>query len=142
MDKKHVVVVEDDPIALKSLSLILRDLFKITKFMSAEDALEFIKANAENIDIVITDNSLPGIDGWALSYHLKRFLKFKHIFVIMQSGKQSRYLKLMKYIDAFLEKPYKRQELIDILAKIEPKCLQKTTPTLMDTCPERITAPL
>ena len=112
---QRVVLVEDDAANVTAIKTLLQDFYHLKIFFNAEDALKYIKKNAEKVDIVLTDNELPRMNGWNLAYEIKRRPKLGHLPVVMQSGKQSKYLKYTKYIDKFLEKPYKRDDLMSVL---------------------------
>lgn len=66
-----VAVVDDDRIyqftATKSLQLT-QSVNEILPFLAAEEALDFLKANAENVsllpDFIFLDINMPVMDGW------------------------------------------------------------------------------
>jgi DNA-binding NarL/FixJ family response regulator len=71
----RLVIVEDDPLLLENLTLLLRGEAGITvtgAFQSAEDAIKGIKRAAP--DVMITDIGLPGMSGIDLIKKAKEVL--------------------------------------------------------------------
>ncbi|WP_164084760.1 response regulator [Alteromonas flava] len=59
IDGRHIVVVDDDVEILEVTKLLLKsDGARVSEFSNAEEALNFISGNADNIDIVMTDQSM------------------------------------------------------------------------------------
>lgn len=68
--KANVLLVDDEPNALKVLSAILREeSYNIYQADRVDKAQEIV--SVENIDTVITDLKMPGKDGLYLFHHLK-----------------------------------------------------------------------
>ncbi|RJQ46012.1 MAG: sigma-54-dependent Fis family transcriptional regulator, partial [Nitrospiraceae bacterium] len=68
--KGNVLLVDDEPNALKVLSAILKeDSYNVYQAAGVDQAQEI--AASENIDAVITDLKMPGKDGLCLFNHLK-----------------------------------------------------------------------
>ena len=59
--ERKIVIIEDDRTIQKTLSLILKDKYKIAVYSKGEEALKEI--NTDPIDLIITDYKLPGING-------------------------------------------------------------------------------
>ena len=68
--KRRLLLVEDDEVFMRPL---LRTLelkgYEVLPVTSGEEALESIKA--EDVDVVLTDRRLPGMDGVELVRHIK-----------------------------------------------------------------------
>jgi DNA-binding response OmpR family regulator len=69
--KKKILVVEDDPIALKTLGRILEESsYKVICASNGEEAVR--KANQEELDVVLLDTRLPKMDGYAVCREIKK----------------------------------------------------------------------
>lgn len=69
MDNPKILIVDDEPNALRVLSAILEDVsFDVYKADNFERAIKIF--SSENIDAVITDLRMPGKDGMDLFNHL------------------------------------------------------------------------
>jgi len=61
-NEKNILLVDDEKILLKITTRILENAgFNVFGFDSAEKAIETL--NEENIDLIITDQNMPGIKG-------------------------------------------------------------------------------
>ena len=65
-----ILVVEDHPLNRKLVRDILQFQFEVEEAVSAEDALERLKAGRAP-DLILMDVQLPGMDGLALTRRLK-----------------------------------------------------------------------
>ncbi|MDI3323142.1 EAL domain-containing protein [Pontibacterium granulatum] len=65
MKPEHILVVDDEEFALKTVSFILRSMgFEhIETVDNAMDALSVIAARGDSIDLVLTDLNMPGMNG-------------------------------------------------------------------------------
>ncbi|MEM7611275.1 MAG: response regulator [Pseudomonadota bacterium] len=62
--KQHIVFVDDMPQLLQIAEAMLERLgFRVTGFVSSSKALEFLQANLADVDLVITDQSMPDMTG-------------------------------------------------------------------------------
>jgi len=64
----HILVVEDQPVQCVLLQRMLshnRDRWEIDMALSARDALDMLRG--DRYDLLVTDLSLPGVDGITLS---------------------------------------------------------------------------
>jgi len=78
-----IVIVDDHQMFLDGIKSLLKKEKKIHfvyESLNAEDALEFIRKN-NNIDILITDISMPGMSGTELTKIIKH--QFPHIKVLV-----------------------------------------------------------
>jgi DNA-binding response OmpR family regulator len=64
-----IVLVDDDAPILKLMATILEmEGFKVHSFSNGEDSLEFIRKNADSIDLLVTDIRMPGMNGKELAF--------------------------------------------------------------------------
>jgi len=67
-NKGNILIVDDEPNALKVLSAILSDAgYSVTEAMDAKTAIQ--KVCRADIDVVITDLKMPGMNGVELFEH-------------------------------------------------------------------------
>ena len=118
--KKHIVLIEDDGRCVRGIVLALLSQYQITTFDKTETAMDFLVANAGNVDLIITDNHLENseMDGWQMVAQLKITESLKHIPIIMQSGSNGITDNTKAKLAAFLTKPYGREELVSTVKKI------------------------
>ena len=60
-DKKHILVVDDEPIILRSIKVWLGDDFHLSLVSSGEMALQFLDMHP--VDLVLLDYKMPTMDG-------------------------------------------------------------------------------
>jgi len=65
--KDFILLVDDDATILSTSKLMLEALgFEVNAMDSAKEALEFVSDNLTNIDLLLTDLSMPEMDGQQL----------------------------------------------------------------------------
>lgn len=111
IEKKHektqILVVEDNEDLLNFITTELAPFYNILKADNGENALKII--HNENIQLVISDVSMPVMDGIMLCREIKQNLETSHIPVILLTAKNS--LKsqidgLEVGADAYIAKPF------------------------------------
>lgn len=88
-DKINIIIVDDHPIVLEGLKIMLKNepLFHISEsFTAGEGILDFVKLN--DIDIVLLDITLPDISGIELCKEIKKVSQ--NTSVIMFSNRSER----------------------------------------------------
>lgn len=60
-DKKHVLIIDDDPVMLKTLKLYLEDEYHIATALSGKIALKFLEK--KDTDLILLDYEMPTMDG-------------------------------------------------------------------------------
>ncbi len=114
MNKKRVLVVDDDQDLIKMLKLRLEA--EGFEFMSAEDGETMLKVmNTKKPDVVVLDIMLPRVDGYTALREMRKKEEFKDIPVIVLSAKEKRKvgdLFALEEIAFFVEKPYETRDLM------------------------------
>jgi len=105
--KPQILVVEDNEDLLNFITTELASLYTILKANNGENALKII--HNENIQLVISDVSMPVMDGITMCKNIKTNLETSHIPVILLTAKNS--LKsqidgLEVGADAYIAKPF------------------------------------
>jgi CheY-like chemotaxis protein len=85
LDSVTVLVVDDDPLVLMNTSAMLEDLgHEVLEATTAEQALRVLRRSADDIDLVITDQMMPGMTGTQLIEALQA--EHVDVPVILASG--------------------------------------------------------
>jgi CheY-like chemotaxis protein len=70
---ERILFVDDEEMLANIGSILLESLgYKVTKKVAAPEALDTFRANPENFDLVITDQTMPDLTGVELSTELLR----------------------------------------------------------------------
>ncbi len=86
MVKEKILVVDDEEDIVELVCYnLMRDGYKVISAFSGEKAIA--KAGSENIDLMILDLMLPGIDGLEVTRELKSKSETRNIPVIMLTAK-------------------------------------------------------
>lgn len=115
----HILLVDDEPLIrrLAERTLIAAG-HRVTLAEDAEAALEALPEGAEPPDLLLTDISMPGMDGVELAHRLQQ--RFPALRVLLASGYSERLLGLD--LDAarlrLLAKPYRSAELTEAVAAL------------------------
>ena len=110
--KKRLLIVDDDPLNLRTFKTILKEQFITDCAANGEEALK--KAARFKPDILLLDILMPGINGYEICTRIKSGVKKKQIKVVLVSGLTSVRMRLKGYkagADAFIRKPVGLKEL-------------------------------
>lgn len=114
--ERPVLVVEDDPLAAKLLTLhLLRAGYRVACARGGEEALRLA---VEQRPLAITlDLMLPDRDGWEVLTQLKRSAQTRDIPVVIISVLEGQALARRLGAAAFLVKPVERAALLQALGQ-------------------------
>lgn len=121
LNRKRIVVIDDNEAALKVLCQMLNRLGHISIGMSdPEQALKLIEREIESIDLVVTDYSMPNMDGLEVVKSCSE--KFSNLPVVICSGYgepvlETSELRVWKSVRS-LQKPFSLSALSELLAEI------------------------
>lgn len=109
--KKRILVIEDNPMIVKSLEFKLtKDGYDITVALDGRAALEIIDNN--DFDLVITDLMLPFITGTQLIEHIKKVKPSLAIIVLSTATQEDIIMDAFNMgVDDFVTKPFSPNEL-------------------------------
>jgi len=116
--KKILVVDDDDEIRLL-ISRVLREKgYEVFDASKGNEALQ--KVRIDNLNMIILDAMLPEVHGFDICRKIKKSSKYGHIPVIMISAiyrgwRYAQDLKESYGVDAFIEKPFKIGELVEMV---------------------------
>jgi OmpR family response regulator RpaB len=114
MDKKKILVVDDEPGILKVTSIRLEKLgYNVLTAVDGKEALDTIRS--ENPDLVLLDLVMPFMNGAEVCEQIKNDEKLKHIPIILftASGSGAMTAEKIKKIgaDDYIVKPFEPEEL-------------------------------
>ena len=117
-----VLLVEDDRSVRRYLEVTLqRSGFRV---VTAEDGLEAMKlALSTQFDVVVTDAVMPNLSGQELARFLRSNQKLSHLPIVLLTGQENKEAAntTENFIDVFLYKPVKAEELKNCLASLLQK---------------------
>jgi DNA-binding response OmpR family regulator len=119
MQKSKTVLFVEDDIALRDLLSTVLELGGYDSIPLADGSELMLRATSDTPSLVILDCGLPGIDGVELCKTLKQTASTSHIPVILLTGRTADHDRrriLEAGADAFLAKPFERQELLSTIA--------------------------
>jgi DNA-binding NtrC family response regulator len=117
MNRKHVLIVDDDLNLLRSMAFILEAAgFEVSAGRNGREALEMIRSAAGRppLDLLITDIQMPGLTGLQLIEEVRRVSPSLPILVITAfgDGKLQRDL-TEKGCPHYLDKPFDEEKLLE-----------------------------
>lgn len=108
-----ILLVEDEPVNMQLLKVILGDKkYRLLEAVTGEDAVKLVETHPE-INLVLMDVKLPGIDGWEATRRIKKLRP--GLPVIAQTAyafAQDARMAKQAGCDDYLAKPVKREELL------------------------------
>ncbi len=113
MLKHRILTVDDDPDILDVLSLTLSEFYEVIQAPNGQAGLKMAQTQSPNL--VITDYSMPVMDGRQLCLALKKDVLLRHIPVIMLTGKgemQDKVGGIDAGADDYIVKPFEPTELL------------------------------
>jgi two-component system response regulator AtoC len=118
---RSILVVDDDPAMRHLLSVILADHgWEARAVGNAQDALREIEAR--DLDLVLTDVRMPGMDGLALLREIQRLHPELTVIVMSAYGAQDSAIEAMKAgAYDYVSKPFRRDEVVLVLRKAEER---------------------
>lgn len=117
----RVVLVDDDALLRESVALVLSGLCETIGLSSGSDLEDFLE-NA-HADLLILDVNMPGPDGFELCRRLRSRPRWRSLPVLFLTGRggdiaYERFLAVQG--DAYLTKPFKRDELVETVIRLLP----------------------
>ncbi|MFD0795116.1 two-component regulator propeller domain-containing protein [Mucilaginibacter litoreus] len=110
--KPIILLVDDNPEILDFIADELSEKYAVVKALNGQEALDMIEI--ENVQLVISDVMMPGIDGFELCRLIKTNFDHSHVPIILLTAKntlQSKMEGLEVGADAYIEKPFSPEHL-------------------------------
>ncbi|MTI81381.1 MAG: response regulator transcription factor [Firmicutes bacterium] len=106
-----ILIADDDPRILNVVKLYLEaEDYQVIDVESGENALEII--DNRDVDLVLLDLMLPGIDGWTICKHIRKNSKLPVIMLTAKGEENDRILGLELGADDYIVKPFSPRELV------------------------------
>ena len=111
MDKKHILIVDDDPAILRLLSTNLKARgYEVTAATDGEEALEAVQK--EFIDLIVLDIMMPKVDGVEVCRRIREWSDIP-IIILSARGDENDKVKCLELgADDYLTKPFGIAELM------------------------------
>jgi len=123
MDKKKILLVEDEKVLMETVTLRLED--NGYEVISAYDGFKGLeKAKKEKPDLIILDLMLPKMDGYKVCGLLKADTRYNKIPIIMFTARaQESDKKMGKEVgaNAYITKPFEPQLLLEKIRELLKK---------------------
>lgn len=114
MNNINVLLVDDEPLLLKSAALCLKDDFNIFKAAHGMEAWDILKA--QDIGCLVTDLSMPVLNGTGLIEKIREAkYDVKTIMVTGSADLMTPELCARLEVDLVLPKPYEMANLIEVI---------------------------
>lgn len=111
--KRNILFVEDNEDLRELLSEMLREYYNVKEVTNGLEALKRLEEG--NIDLVLTDIMMPGMNGIELSKKIKENIDSSHIPVVIltaKTGEENQIEGLYSGADLYLRKPVNKQILL------------------------------
>ena len=120
MKKINIAIVDDHSLFLEGLSSILKDVDNFKILITASSAKELLnQPNLATIDVLISDISMPEMDGIALSQIIKKqFPTIKILIVSMHEEIQIIKALIKMKIDGYLFKNADKELLVSAITSV------------------------
>lgn len=113
-----VLIVEDESESRKAMSLALRRKgYSVEDFSNGAEAIEFIQTHGADLDLVITDLRMPGVDGLQVLKAAKQAREDLNVILVTAFGSVDSAVEAMKLgADDYLTKPV---DLFEFRARVQ-----------------------
>lgn len=114
---KKILVIEDERDIADLVKLVLEttSLYEVTTVLEPEKAYD--TAIAYRPDAILLDLSMPKMDGWAVFDLIRRDASFSSVPIAILTARSQDFDEMIilhvKRADAYITKPFGKQELID-----------------------------
>lgn len=121
------VVVDDNGRTLELLGDLLEmmDCAEVLRFSSGADAVDALAAAPEDIQLVVTDLEMPGMDGVELCRNVRRLAPHAKVLLVSGNHNVTELQALLWGFDRFLAKPFSASALLETLASVGVSSAQK-----------------
>ncbi len=124
-DKDYLLIVEDNRDLLYVMQEVLSRHYNVCVATNGLEALDII--HDENIRIIISDISMPKMDGIELCRRVKQDINTSHLVFVMLTASISSQSQIEAYnagADAYVTKPFETDVLISLLAHLKEQHLR------------------
>jgi len=124
IEKAKIMILDDEPEALEQYRLLFEtaDIYDIMDFTKPAKALEYFSDSDNPVpDIIISDVSMPGMDGYEFGEEVRMNSRLVHIPFLFLTGKNTGHrdkIKARMISPHFFEKDRNKQELLSYVQSI------------------------
>ena len=112
--KKHILVVDDDPMQLIQIKGLLKEFYEVTLVNSGDNAIRFL--NKHSVDLILLDYIMPDKNGPDVLSEIRTYSEFRKIPVIFLTGVTEKDVVIKTIVelkpDGYVVKPSKKSELV------------------------------
>lgn len=117
MEKKHILMVDDDPMILRFMSANLRARgYEVTTAEDGESALKLVRDCSP--DLVILDILMPGIDGFEVCRRLREWSSVPILVLTAIGETTARWQLIQLGASDYMAKPFDIGELLKRVHKL------------------------
>ncbi len=126
MDKKCILIVDDDPAILRLLSANLKARgYEVVTSTNGEECLETVQANF--VDLIILDLMMPRVDGLEVCRRIREWSDVPIIILSARGNENDKVKCLESGADDYLTKPF---GIAELLARIKTAFRHRGDPTV------------
>ncbi len=115
MSDKRVLVVDDEPFILRSLSFVLqKEGFPVSEATNGEEALD--KIRSEHPAVILLDVMMPKKNGFEVLEEVKNdpALKSSYVIMLTAKGQESDRVKGLNLgVDEYMTKPFSPMKIVE-----------------------------
>jgi CheY-like chemotaxis protein len=115
MQKGNVLLVDDDPVLLRLLQMMLEDEEYHVHTALGDSALS--AARTLRPDVILLDVRMPGIGGVGISHLLRNHVQTRHIPIVVMTSDLARAIREGMIADEWLAKPLDIERLYEGVAR-------------------------
>jgi signal transduction histidine kinase len=117
----HILIVDDEPTQLQSLKIGLSAKgYTVGEALNVRAALEYLENASQDIDLILADYLMPGLNGFELFERVKSLDPDVSLIMMTAYGKKELVMKALRSgCDGFIEKPFTMQELSEEIRRVE-----------------------
>ncbi len=118
MNKKRIMIVDDEPITIKMCEFILKtNEYDVVSAMSGRQCLDYLR-NSDNppVDLIVLDIEMPILNGFNTLSSIRQAESLKHIpvmFLTATATQETVKEAIRLGVNSYLKKPFLPNELID-----------------------------
>jgi len=126
MEKKHILVVDDDPAILRLLSTNLKARgYEVASATDGDESLEAVQRNF--VDLIILDIMMPGVDGVEVCRRIREWSDVPIIMLSARGDEKDKVKCLELGADDYLTKPF---GIAELMARIKTAFRHRGDPTV------------
>lgn len=126
-NEMKIMVVDDEKVQIESIMRGLRNRkFGVVEALNGEEALRHLDDTDNSIDMVLTDYSMPGMNGIELLRRIREKDSALPVIIMTAYGDKDLVIDAMRNeCDSFIEKPFTPDLLMKEINRVMQKALEK-----------------